>query len=178
MDENCVTIVYLNERGLTMKAYFEIQDSSHTSIYSVWKVAHPTLLSGSHTVKAIEIFKQSGMQQESESPYKVVLYLKNKEDLLPLRNIVIIALRRGTEISREHHCYDVDQLEEKHSKLTLEGNIEHILNMLSKNGILSEGSVLKIKKNDCVLKLIDCQKRDRNGETLHEITSTESSTLR
>ena len=156
-----------------MKTYFKIQDSSHTSIYSVWKVAHTTLSSGSHTVKAIEIFKLSGTQ-ESSSPYKVALYLKNKEDLLPLRNIIIIALRRGTEINREHHCYDIDQVEEKHSKLTLEGNIEHILNMLSKNGILSEGSVLKVKKNDCVLKLIDCQKRDNQNETSHEPTSTEA----
>ena len=86
----------------------------------------------------------------------------------------MIALRRGTETNREDHCYDIDQLEEKHSKLTLEGNIEHILNMLSKNGILSAGSILQIKRNDCVLKLIACQKRDNHNETPHEVTPNES----
>ncbi len=142
-----------------MKSYFEIKDSSN-KLCCLWNEASKTNSNNPYHVKAVEIFKKPETE-EFESPYKIALYLKNSEDFSLLRRKVLIAVRMGMEADGNNHGYGIDESEAKDCKLILEGDIEKSLNMLSKYKLIPESSVLQIKKQDSVLKLITLQQKDQ-----------------
>lgn len=156
----------------THKVHFEVKDSSQSFCYALFSKKSKSSFC---KVQGIDVYKKAETE-EFESAYKVVLYTEKYQDLY---RDIRIALRRGAEVDATAHVYGLDEKEssEKSGKIVVEGNIEHIFNMLNDSQLIPKSYISQIRQDNLVIQFIATQKQEESPEPIQVSTPEDTQNL-